>query len=160
MSFELSGRHLMTLFEISSSSFEPFFQDLSLIQCLFSVPLQEGQKINTEEALAVSSFVWCVLFLLTSEFLTELFFFDFWSLDWISLRLCFIDFMIRLNMKQCQLEGQDYSSKSSIWALQNFTCTFEIKVFGGTKSILRHKKKLKHKIMTKGMIFCLNFDRK
>ena len=29
-------------------------------------------------------------------------------------------------MKQCQVEGQDYSAKSRIWALQNFTGTIEI----------------------------------
>ena len=58
-----------------------------------------------------------------------------------------------LGMKQCQLEGQDYSSKSS-------NCTFGIKVFWGTKSFPRHRKKIKQKIITKIMICCLTFDRK
>ena len=39
-----------------------------------------------------------------------------------------------IGRKQCQLEGQDYFSKSS-------NCTFEIKFFWGTKSIPTHGKK-------------------
>ena len=35
--------------------------------------------------------------------------------------------------KQCQIEGQDYSSKSKILALQNFICTIVIMAFGVKK---------------------------
>ena len=37
----------------------------------------------------------------------------------------------KVHMKQCQVEGQDYSPKASFWALQNFTRTNENKVIWG-----------------------------
>ena len=39
--------------------------------------------------------------------------------------------------KQCQVEGQDYSSKYKIWALQNFIPTIVIKVFWGKKKVVK-----------------------
>ena len=37
-----------------------------------------------------------------------------------------LNVLLELLKKQCQVEDQDYSAKSRIWALQNFTGTIEI----------------------------------
>ena len=62
--------------------------------------------------------------------------------------------------RQFQIEVRYLCGKPSIWALQNFTCTIEIKVFVGTKSILRNKIKIKRKIITERMIFVIFLTKK